>query len=50
MTAPAALALNMLLAHGGNRRRPLLQQVLPLCMQSCLIGAWHMERPSLPRC
>ena len=22
----------------------------PLCMQSCLISAWHMKRPSLPRC
>jgi hypothetical protein len=29
MTAPAALALDMLLVHGGNRRRSLLRQVLP---------------------
>jgi hypothetical protein len=47
------LALDMLLVHGGNRRRSLLQQVLPAvyaALQSCLISAWYMERPSLPRC
>jgi hypothetical protein len=52
MMAPAVLALGMLLVHGSSRHRSLVQRngCCLSCMQSCLISAWRMERPSLPRC